>query len=83
MTFITISVDNVTPATSSTISVNFHWSSTNGTNFINDSGNQEFDISLLTTVINQNIISYCMSQSAAGGITIGALDKKILCSGLQ
>lgn len=82
MSLLTIFIDDLTPTSASTVMIRFRWFSSDGTNYANNSDEQEYSTGLLSSVLNQNLITYCSNASTAAGVTIGVLDKKILSSGL-
>ncbi len=82
MALLTIFIDDLTPTSGTTVMIRFRWCASDGTNFANDSGEQEYSTGLLSSVLNQNLISYCSNAATAAGVTIGGLDKKLLSSGL-
>lgn len=81
-TYIVIHVDNMTPITDTTVAIEYRWMSISGTTGTSGSGEATFGTSLLSSVLNQNVIDVCVAESAAAGITIGALDRKIVSSGI-
>lgn len=80
--FIVVYVENIIPDTDTTINVQYSWNSINGTDIASGGGNIIFSSSILSTVMNQNVIDQAVSDSNTANVSIGVLDRKILFHGL-
>lgn len=82
MAYIVINVDLITPDTDTTMIVAYHWQSISGPNNASGNGELTMSSSLLASVLNQNVINQCLSESSSAGITVGVLERKIIASGI-
>lgn len=80
--FIVVYIENIMPADDTTLDVQYSWNSIDGTTTASGGGNINLGISALSSVVNQNVIDQAVLDSAAAGVTVGALDRKILFQGL-
>lgn len=80
--YIIVYVENMMPEDDSTIKVSYSWNSINNSSTASGSGDIIQSSGILSSLCNQNVISAAVADSNSAGVTIGALDRKILFHGL-